>query len=138
MSIELEQDAIVDIKERQIRYFGGARKMLLPSRATIVALLQQIPEQKLITTDMVRRRLANQFNVQGTCPVTTKKALQAIAADNREAVAYWRVIKQNGELTGYCPGGQAQHAVLLQQEGITVEPKGKGLRVVQFRDRLVG
>lgn len=136
--MELEQDAIVDIKENQIRYFGGAGKMLLPSRTTIVALLQQIPEQKLMTTDMIRRKLANQFNVQGTCPVTTKKALQAIAADNREAVAYWRVVKQNGELPGYCPGGVAQHAVLLQQEGVAVEPRGKGLRVVGFRDRLVG
>jgi alkylated DNA nucleotide flippase Atl1 len=135
--MEHQQDTIIDIKESQIRYFGGAGQMLLPSPQTVAALIQQIPEHRLMTTDMMRRTLAAQFNVRGTCPVTTKKALLAIATDNSEGVAYWRVIKQNGELMRHYLGGAAHQAALLQQEGFAVEPKGKGLRVVKFRDYLV-
>ena len=43
------EDAIVDIPENRLRYFGGPGKMLLPSPATIAALIEKIPENKLVT-----------------------------------------------------------------------------------------
>ena len=67
----MENDEIVDIKESQIRYFGGPGKMLLPTPATVAAQIRQIPAGRLLTTDLLRKRLADQFGVQGTCPVTT-------------------------------------------------------------------
>jgi alkylated DNA nucleotide flippase Atl1 len=135
--MELQEDAIVDISENQVRYFGGPGKMLLPSPATVEALIKKIPKHKLITTDLLRRELANQFNVQGTCPFTTKKALQAIAHDSSKNVAYWRVIKQSGELNAIFPGGIEGQAALLRQEGFTIDTKGKVPKVKQFRESLV-
>ena len=55
--------------------------MLLPSPTTVAALIEKTPEGKLITTILICQKLAKQFNVRGTCPVTTQKALQAIAHD---------------------------------------------------------
>src|SRR5215211_4729555 len=104
-NMEPQTDAIVDIGESQVRYFGGPGKMLLPSPATVAALIKRIPAHRLLTTDLLRKQLAAQFNVQGTCPVTTKKALQAIGQDSSSATPYWRVIKQNGELNAFFPGG---------------------------------
>ena len=91
-----KEDAIVDIPEDRLRFFGGAGKMLLPGPATVAALIEKVPAHKLITTNLLCRKLAQQFNVRGTCPVTTQKALQAVAHDPSNEVAYWRVIKVSG------------------------------------------
>jgi alkylated DNA nucleotide flippase Atl1 len=135
--MELQEDAIVDIPENRVKFFGCSGKMLLPSPATVEALIKKIPENKLITTDLLRQKLTDQFKVQGTCPVTTQKALQAIAKDSSKNVAYWRVINQNGELIAKFPGGVEDHAALLKQEGFTIDTKGKVPRVKQFRESLV-
>ena len=111
--------------------------MLLPSPATVEALIRKIPEHKLLTTDLLRKELAGQFNVQGTCPVTTKKALQAIANRANNSVPYWRVIKQNGELNAIFPGGVVGQTIRLQQEGFTIDTSGKAPKVKHFKASLV-
>ena len=130
-------DSFKEISEKQISYFGGLGQMLLPSPTTIEAVLQQIPQSKLLTTDQLRKHLADQFNVQGTCPVTTKKVLQAIAHDPSSDTPYWRVIKQNGELNSIFPGGVAGQAARLEQEGFIIDSTGKAPKVKHFKENLV-
>ena len=84
--------------------------MLLPSPMTVAALIQKIPANKRITTTLLRKLLTDKFDVQGTCPVTTQKALQAIAHNPAHQVAYWRVVNQNGKLIAKFPGGVEGHA----------------------------
>jgi hypothetical protein len=67
------EGAIVDIPKERLSFFGGAGKMLLPGPATVAALIEKMPEGKLITTTLICRKLARQFHVRGTCPVTTQK-----------------------------------------------------------------
>lgn len=133
----IETDTIVDIKESQYGFFGGPGKMLLPSRTTVEALIQKVPPSMVITTDLLRKKLADQFNVQGTCPVTTRKILQAISNDPNCETAYWRVVKQNGELIAKNPGGVEGQGALLSQEGVTVERSGKRAKVKDFKARIV-
>lgn len=135
--MELQEDVIVDIPENRIRFFGGSGKMLLPSPATVAALIKEIPANKLITTELLRQKLTAQFNVQGTCPVTTQKALQAIANNSSKNVAYWRIVNKNGGLIAKFPGGVEGHAALLRQEGYTIDTKGKIPKVNEFRESLV-
>jgi alkylated DNA nucleotide flippase Atl1 len=133
----VQEDAIVDIPENRVKFFGGRGKMLLPSPATVAALIKRIPENNLITTGLLCQKLTDQFNVQGTCPVTTQKALQAIAHDESKDVAYWRVIKNNGDLMARFPGGVEGQAALLRQEGFTIDISGKAPKVKQFKESLV-
>ena len=128
------EDAIVAIPPNRIKYFGTTGRMLLPSPATVAALIQRIPRHKLSTTVLLRTELSQQFEVEGTCPVTTQRALQAIAYDDDDEIAYWRIINQNGGLIARYPGGPAQHAALLQAEGFMIDPRG---RVADFKDSLV-
>lgn len=133
-----QQDAIQDIGPNRIRFFGGPGKMLLPSPGTVARLLESIPQGQLITTTLIGQRLAAQFGVRGTCPVTTRKALQQIAGDpGWHQSAYWRVIKPNGELIAAFPGGLEGQAVRLEAEGFVVSSEGKTPRVVGFKDHLV-
>lgn len=135
--METQEDVIVDISEKRQKYFGCSGKMLLPSPATVAAQIQQIPEHHLITTDLLQKKLADQFNVQVTCPIATQKALQAIAKDASKRVAYWRVIRKHGELFALFPGGVEGHAALLRKEGFTIDRQGKAPKVAQFGESLV-
>lgn len=57
----LQEDAIVDIKESQVRFFGSSGKMLLPSQSTVEAYITKIPMQKLVTTNLLRKELTEQY-----------------------------------------------------------------------------
>jgi len=135
--MEPKEDAIVDIPKDRLRFFGGAGKMLLPCQATVAAVIEKVPARKLITTNLLCQKLTQQFNVRGTCPVTTQEALQAVAHDPSNEVAYWRVIKANGGLFTRFPGGAEGQAERLRKEGFTVDRKGKAPKVSNFRESLV-
>ena len=135
--MELQEDIIAEISKTREKFFGCSGRMLLPSRATVEAFLQKIPENQLVTTDLLRQRLAEQFNVEVTCPATTQKVLRAIAKDPRQSTAYWRVIKKNGALISIFPGGVEGHAALLQRERFPIDTQGKAPRVRNFEERLV-
>src|ERR1700741_51912 len=109
-----EEDAIVNIPRDRIRFFGGPGKMLLPGPATVAALIEKVPARKLITTNLLCQKLTQQFKVRGTCPVTTQKALQAVANNPSNEVAYWRVIKANGGLISRFPDGVEGQAERLR------------------------
>lgn len=133
----VQEDTIVDIPENRVKFFGGRGKMLLPCPATVETLVKKVPENNLITTGLLCQKLTDQFNVQGTCPITTGKALQAVAHDERKEVAYWRVIQNNGSLIAKFPGGVEGQAALLRQEGFTIDTNGKTPKVKQFKASLV-
>jgi hypothetical protein len=122
-------DAIVDIPKDRLRFFGGPGKMLLPGPAAVAALIEKVPAHKLITTNLLCQKLAQQFNVRGTCPVTTQKALQAVAHDASFEVAYWRVIKADGGLITRFPDGAEGQAERLRKEGFTLDGRGRAPRV---------
>lgn len=132
-----QEDVIVDIPKDRVKFFGGTGKMLLPSPATVAAVIKKIPKRKLITTNLLCKELTAQFKVQGTCPVTTQRALQAIAHGSSKNFPYWRVIKTNGGLIARFPGGAAGQAALLVEEGFSIETKGKESKVKEFRESLV-
>ena len=132
-----QEDAIVEIPENRTKFFGGTGKMLLPSPATVAALIEKIPEHKLITAGLLCKILADTFKVRGTCPVTTQKALQAIVHDSSKNVAYWRVINTNGGLVARFPGGAEGQAALLRKEGFAIDREGKLPKVKDFRESLV-
>jgi hypothetical protein len=136
--MEPQADVIVAIEKHRERFFGGAGKMLIPCSATVAAQIRRIPECQLMSKELLQEKLAEQFNVQVTCPFATKKALQAIAQDTSQPAPYWRVIKKNGELFSYFPGGAEGHADCLRREGFTIDTTGKVLKVQHFRAYLVG
>jgi alkylated DNA nucleotide flippase Atl1 len=135
--MEPQEDLVVDIPKERIKFFGGAGKMLLPGPATVAALIKKVPEHKLITTRLLCQELTDQFKVKGTCPVTTQKAVQAIAHDSTKKVPYWRVIKANGSLMSRFPGGVDGQTAFLRNEGFAVERQGKVAKVKNFRENLV-
>ena len=135
--MEPQTDVIVAIEKHRERYFGGAGNMLIPCPATVAAQIRQIPEHQLMSKELLQERLAEQFNVRVTCPFATKKALQALAQDGNQATPYWRVIKKNGELLSYFPGGVEGQAECLRKEGFTIDTTGKVPKVQRVKEHWV-
>jgi alkylated DNA nucleotide flippase Atl1 len=135
------EDSIVPIAPQLERFFGTSGRMLKPCAATIAALVAQIPSGQVVTTDALRRTLANQFGVEVTCPYDTKMALLAISNDSRLNhsglnVPYWRVVKANGELMPKFAGGLEAQTKMLRSEGFTVDTEAKKAKLKAFKDRL--
>jgi len=103
----------------------------------VEALIKEIPQNKLITTELLRQELAARRHVQVTCPAATNKALKAIACESDSDVAYWRVIKKSGEMIALFPGGVIGHAAQLTAESFTIDTRGKTPKVTGFKERLV-
>jgi hypothetical protein len=103
----------------------------------VAALLEKTPAGRLITTNLLCQKLAQQFNVRGTCPVTAQKALLALAHDPGSKAAYWRVAKADGGLMSRFPGGAEGQAERLRKEGFTLDRNGKTPKVANFRESLV-
>jgi hypothetical protein len=135
-SIQLK-DEIVDIPPDRVRYFGTTGKMLLPSPTTIASVIKRIPQDKLLTTDLLRDELTQQFGVEGTCPVTTKKSLAFLANNAPDDVAYWRVLRPTGELMATYPGGLVGHASHLEDEGFSIDTHGKAPKVKDFKQSII-
>ncbi|CAN5478003.1 hypothetical protein BH09VER1_BH09VER1_27100 [soil metagenome] len=133
----LQTDQILPIAENRLRFFGGPGQMLCPCPATVATVVARVPEQKLITSDLLCKVLAAQFKVRGTCPVTAKNSLKVVASEPGTKIPYWRVIKTNGELTTLFPGGLEAQAVRLKQEGFSIDTGGRKPRVENFKASLV-
>ena len=134
--IQLE-DQIVDIPPNRVKFFGGSGKMLLPSPAAVESVLLEIPPHRLVTTGQLRQELTRIFGVQGTCPVTTQKALVTLAHDPENQAPYWRVINQNGGLISRFPGGVQGHAALLQTEGFNIKIQGDTRRIKNYKEYIL-
>lgn len=124
-----DRDIIVDIPPERVRFFGGNGKMLLPSVTTLMLLIASIPPQQVLTTDQIRKHLTKRYNVRGTCPVTTQKALKTLIEVVGPNIPCWRVTKKNGELLASFPGGTETHAALLAAEGYHIDHSGKAPRL---------
>lgn len=134
----LDNDQIVDISPAREKFFGCAGKMLLPSQATVEALIKRIPSGRLATTDQFRASLLKTFAVQAVCPVTFRKRLQSIAKDPTHSIPIWRVIKPNGEILSLQQSSSnPNQAAMLEKEGFQLEPGKKHLRVENYPAHLL-
>jgi hypothetical protein len=133
---------IVDIPPRWTGRFGSG-KMLIARPLDVDALIREVREGKLVTQDQIRERLARDFGVDATCPLTTGIFVRIVAevaeedfSEGKEEVTpYWRVLKADGGLNPKLPGGVELQAARLEAEGHTIEP-ARGKRPPRVKDFL--
>ncbi len=134
--MEIQEDILVDISPEREKYFGCSGKMLMPGPKSVEAVLNQIPPDRLVTMQLLGKELAAKHGAQVTCPVAQRNALKIIANDAENQIPYWRVVKKNGELIPYFPGGIEGHAGRLSAENHKIDSSGKAGRVSNFRERI--
>ena len=122
----------------------GQGSIVIPSPQEVNAIMQKIPETRLVTIFQISDQLAYQHGTTIACTVTTgifanmaARAAGEDEADGKRAVAYWRCLKNNGELNAKYPGGIPALMSKLEAEGHTVVQKGKRFVVQDFEKQLV-
>lgn len=131
-----QEPKIIKINESMAGRFGTrfGDSMLIPRPLDVDALMKEVEEGKVVTLTEIRERLAKDFNVASTCPMTTGifAWVAAGAADEDEKAGkddvtpYWRTIKSDGCLNPKYPGGVEEQARRLEEEGHTIiSSKGK-------------
>jgi hypothetical protein len=139
--LEKEQEPrVVDTPPGMQRRYG-AGKMLIPTPALVDALMRKATPGKVITVDQIRERLAEDFKVNSTCPLTTgifvriaAEAAEEYRHMGREDITpYWRVVKSDGSLNEKFPGGVKAQAGHLEDEGHAIEA-GRGKKPPRVRD----
>lgn len=121
------QPKLVDVPDKWALRIGHG-KMLVPSPLLIDTTIKKIPKGRLVTVNIIREWLANEYKADMTCPLTTGIFLNiaANAAEEEKAggktriTPYWRVLKEGGSLNPKFPGGVAEHARHLEQEGFEI------------------
>ena len=137
---------VVNVPDKWVKTMGG-RRVLVPTPMMVDELVRTVPKRKLITVGQIRQRLAQPFQADSTCPLTTgiflrissEAAEEDRQAGKRQITPYWRVVKDDGSLNPKFPGGVEAHAVKLKEEGHEIL-SGKGKkppRVADFEKALV-
>lgn len=131
---------IVDTPKRMEKRLGKG-KMLIPKPLDINDLICKVKKGKLVTQAQIREKLAEEFKVNVTCPITTgifvRICAEAAEEEKRKGekriCPYWRVIGPDGSLNEKFPGGVKVQTKYLRGEGYTILP-GKGKKPPTVKD----
>lgn len=134
-NVKMLKPAAPEIVEAPAMWMKGKTggKMLIPTPVMIRNIVAKIPKGKLMTSSVLRERMAAGIGADITCPMTTGifLSIAAHAAEEDKAegkkriMPYWRLVKDGGKLNPKYPGGCEQHAAYLEAEGFEII-KGKG------------
>jgi len=131
---------VCEVPDKWVKMMGG-RQILVPTPRMVDDLVRTVPKRKLITVGQIRRRLAEPFGADSTCPMTTGIFLRIISeaaeedrrSDRKTITPYWRVVKDDGSLNPKFPGGVEGHADKLLTEGHEIVA-GKGKKPPKVAD----
>ncbi len=104
-----------------------AGRMLISSPLEINAVLEPIPEGRVLPMADLRFSLAKSHKADYTCPLTTGIFLRICAeateeerAMGRPGVPYWRVVRDDGDMIDKFPGGVEAQAKKLERDGVEI------------------
>lgn len=133
----------IPMPEKLIKSWGKGT-MLIPAPIEVDVVMKKVRKGRLITIDLIRKFLADKQGAQATCPMTTgifawiasNAAEEAREKGLRNITPYWRTLKTGGELNPKYPGGIEKLKALLENEGHSIEQRGKRFYVSNFESKL--
>lgn len=111
----------------------GEGTMVIPAPTEVDALMRKTRKGKIVSINDLRVTLAKQHGVTLACPITTgifawiaaHAAAEQESEGKKRVTPWWRTVKTGGELNDKYPGGAAEQARRLQEEGHMIRQKGK-------------
>ena len=125
----------------------GRGRMLIPTPKLVYSLVKKIPKGKLITSKMLRDKLARDFGADFACPLATGWFIRTVAEYSEEEVRirgkslsevapYWRILNSDGSIYRKFPGGVELQSKRLQEEGFKIISKRRKLFVKDYEKYL--
>ena len=122
----------VPIPEKMQKFYGSGT-MLHPDQEMVENMIKAIPVGKVATIDSLCQKLAQDQDVEVTCPMRTSNLVKTVMKTSTDpAIPYWRIIRKNNLLINspFTP----QCAELLEKEGVQVNQNSKGEFKVNFTE----
>ena len=95
--------------------------MVVSTPREIYSIICAIPEEKLITISTIRNYLAEKYNTNIACPVSTgifiniaARAAEELHAQGDDFAPYWRVLRADGSLNPKYPGRCSKGSLRLR------------------------
>ena len=135
---------VVEIDEKMSKRWGTGT-VVIPAPKEVDEIMKSVPKGKLITINIIRKKLAKKHNASIGCPITTgifariaAEAAEEDAADGKKDITpYWRTLKEGGVINPKYPGGINNAKKRLEIEGHKVIQKGKKYVVENYESHLV-
>jgi hypothetical protein len=135
---------IEKVPTRMQKRFGKGT-MYIPAPMQVNEIMKTVPEGKIITINKIREILATRNGTCIACPITTgifawiaaNASVEGVEQGKQLEVAYWRTLKEGGEINEKYPGGIEVQAVFLEREGHSIIQKGKRWIVTDWEQSLV-
>ena len=129
---------VADIKAAAC--FGGTRMLIAPAIEYDEAM-KRVPFGKLITSEILRKYLAEKHGADYTCQLTAGIFINIAAGASAERggvqeTPYWRTLKKDGELNEKYPGGVEDQMLRLESEGHEIIKRGNRYFVKDFQNKL--
>lgn len=130
---------VLEIEDPKTRSIHGKKMVIAPPKE-YDDIIRRVPQGRLITSDEIRKYVANKYNADFTCPLTSGifTSIVAHASEERgnDPTPWWRVLKKDGILSDKFPYGPEKQKILLENEGHTVIKRGKNFLVADLADSL--
>lgn len=105
--------------------------MLVSTPEEVEGEIAKIPPGHVVTLTQLRAELARQHGAALCCPMSTAIFVNIVARAHAEreaetgkpGVPWWRVLRANGQLNEKFPGGAAEQARRLREEGTMLNPE---------------
>lgn len=119
---------IVELDEEGAKKWGGRRMVIAPPIA-YDEIMRKVPKGMVITTNELRKYMANKYKTDITCPLTAGIFINIVAwasyQRNKDITPYWRTLKADGELNVKYPEAISLQKEKLEEEGFKIIQKGK-------------
>jgi len=120
---------IVIITDKKVIERYGGKEMLIAPPIEYSNLMSKVPEGMLITTNEIRKYLADKYDADFTCPMTAgifiNLAAQASAEREDNKIPFWRTLKSDGQLNPKYPHAINYQKKMLESEGHNIITKGR-------------
>lgn len=113
----MSNPTIVPVPEKMQKYYGCGQ-MLHPEKEMVEEAIAVIPKGKVITIDMLSKKLAKTFGADVTCPMRTGNHLKRLSKMNTD-VPFWRVLRSDRMMIKF--KNHEKWATVLEKEGFVLE-----------------
>ncbi len=135
---------MLNLRDEGLSKRWGVGICVVPRPRDVDALMRKVSRGRLITINELRAALAQSYNADLACPITTgifawiaaHAAAEGQGAGEKKTTPYWRTLKTSGEINPKYPGGVTAQKRLLKSEGHRFVRNGKRWLVADFAGKL--
>ncbi len=127
---DIDKECQVKINPNKFADIPAGTKMLIPTPKIVDKLVKEIPDGIFLHSKQIRKKLANDYNAEMTCPVVTGISMRILSEaafeeyqmhkDIERITPFWRVVEPDSKLAGKLACGIDFIIERQTQEGIEI------------------